>query len=168
MTDLLTLLREDWRTHDRSWSSPGLHALAVQRLGAWRRRQRGAARHVTGVAYWILKTFVRNLYGTELYDTTTIGRRLKIEHHVGVILGSEATIGDDVVIRQNVTLGRAGSAEDDQPYIGDGVRIGAGAIVAGGVKIGDHARIEPGAIVLSDVPAGATALAPKVRIMKAP
>lgn len=164
---LRALLREDWQTHRRSWSKPGLHALAVQRLGAWRRDRSLPVRLGSGIIYWPLKTLIRNVYGTEIYDTTVIGRRVHIAHHVGIVLGSASVIGDDVTIRQNVTLGAVGPGRPGQhPTIGNRVSLGAGAVVAGPVTVGDGATIGPGAIVLSDVPPGATALAPPARVMK--
>lgn len=163
---LPALLREDWETHRRSWSKPGLHALAVQRFGAWHRSQRPLVRQAVGIAYWVLKTVIRNIYGTEMYDTTRIGRRVHIAHHVGIVLGSSSVVGDDVTIRQNVTLGATGSGHSGHPTIGNRVSIGAGAVIVGAITVGDDATIGPGAIVLSDIPAGATAFAPPARVMK--
>ncbi|WP_219414384.1 serine O-acetyltransferase [Pseudonocardia nigra] len=145
---------------------PGLHALVVHRIGAWRRRQPAPVRIPVGLVYWVLKTLIRNLYGTEIYDTTVIGRRVKIGHHQGVVLGSSAVIGDDVLIRQNVTLGQGAGDDTGQPRIGNGVTLGPGAVITGAVTIGDGARIGPGAIVVTDVPAGAIAFASPARILK--
>lgn len=161
-------VREDWETHSRSWSKPGLHALLVHRLGTWGRSLPAPARLLVRVVHWVLRTLTRNVYGTEIHDSTVIGRRVRIAHHVGLVLGSSAVIGDDVTLRQNVTLGRVHPVEEpnDQPRVGNGVSIGAGAILAGPITIGDDVRIGPGAVVLTDVPAGATVLAPPARIIE--
>ncbi len=165
MTRLPALIREDWETHDRSYSSPGLHALVVQRIGRWRLAQPAAARRVVGIVYWVLKTVVRNVYGAELYDTTVIGRRVHIVQHSGVVLGSSSTIGDDVTIGHNVTLGALGpDRPGEHPTVGDRVVIGAGAVIAGPVDIGDDVTVGPRAIVLQSVPSGSTVLAPAARI----
>ncbi len=108
---------------------------------------------------------IRNLYGIELYPTTRVGRRVDIAHHQGVVLGRYAVIGDDVLIRQHVTLGQQGGDPTDHPVIGNGVRFGPGCTVAGGVRIGDGATIGAHALVLKDVPAGATAMVPPARIL---
>ncbi len=166
-------LGEDWKTHNRSWSKAGLHALAVHRLGTWGKGLPAPARVAVRIVHRVLRTLIRNLYGTEIHDSTihdstVIGRRVRIAHHVGLVLGSAAVIGDDVVLRQNVTLGRLRPEEapNDQPRVGNGVSIGAGPILVGPISIGDGARVGPGAVVFTDVPAGATVVAPPARIIE--
>lgn len=164
-------LREDFETHSRRRLMPGLHALVVHRIGVWRLSQPVPVRVVVGVVYKLVNAvIIRNLYGIEIHDTTRIGRRVRIAHHVGVVLGPGSVIGDDVLIRHNVTLGRSThqGPDDRLPHIGNGVEIGAGAIILGGVTVGDGARIGPGAVVMTDVPAGASAFAALARVMRPP
>lgn len=139
--------------------------MAVQRLGAWRLDRVGPSRPIATVAYKVLNVFVRNVYGTEIYDTTVLGRRVVIGHLGGTVIDSRAVIGDDCLIRQNVTIGQT-RPEGPSPTLGRGVDIGAGAVILGGVSVGDGARIGPNAVVIVDVPAGATAFAPPARLMR--
>jgi serine O-acetyltransferase len=164
---LRQLVREDRATH-RSITSPGFHALAVHRAQvALADRPGRAAACGRKVLDAINRLVIRNLYGIEIYPTTVIGRRVLIGHHVGVILGQRAVIGDDCLIRQHVTLGQFGSGTEDQPTVGRGVAFGPGSTVVGGVTIGDGAIIGAHALVLRDVPAGATMMAPPARLLPA-
>ncbi len=161
-------MREDWQTHDRHLNA-GLQVLLVQRLGAWRLGlPPGVPRKIVSFVYRLLSAVLRNVYGICLFDTTRLGRRIKIAHHSGVVIGSEAVIGDGCVIRQNVTIGIADWGDKGSPRLGRDVEVGAGAVVIGGVTIGDGARIGPNAVVLSDVPPGATAFAAPARRMQRP
>lgn len=165
------LIHEDWETHSRSMSMPGFQALVVHRLSVWAARQPTVVGlPVSLVLAVVNRLLIRNVYGVEIARSTAIGRRLRIGHHQGVILGYDTVIGDDCLVRQNVTLGQSndeGRAQD-QPVIGNRVEFGAGATVIGSITVGDGARIGPGAIVLTNLPAGATAFAPPARVMKAP
>ncbi|SFE04492.1 serine O-acetyltransferase [Blastococcus tunisiensis] len=162
------LIREDWVTHNRRLTAPGLHALVVHRLQVAVSGRSGVpARLAALLLHAINLLVVRNVYGIEAYPTTVIGRRVLIAHHVGVILGRHTTIGDDCLIRQHVTLGQLGGSTFDQPTLGNGVDIGPGATIVGRITIGDGARIGAHALVLRDVPAGATAMVPPARLLPA-
>jgi serine O-acetyltransferase/putative colanic acid biosynthesis acetyltransferase WcaB len=89
---------------------------------------------------------------------------LRVYHGAGIVINGRTVLGDDVAIRQNVTIGNARSG-GPCPVIGDRVELGAGAIVIGGISIGDDARIGAGAVVTKDVPAGATAVGNPARIV---
>lgn len=91
------------------------------------------------------------LLGVEIPAATTIGPGLRLRHGIGVVINPFVKIGANVMIRQNVTLGNR-YADDDTPSIGDGVELGAGAIIIGRCVIGDGARIAAGAVVIHDVP----------------
>jgi serine O-acetyltransferase len=163
---LLQLLREDWETHDRSLSLPGLHALALHRLVVWAQANPEPLGTLARLLYGVLnRLLVRNVYGLEISRTTVIGRRLRIGHHQGVILGNGVVLGDDCLLRQNVTLGLARDDDDvsASPRVGNRVQFGAGAVVVGSVTIGDGARIGPLAVVTRDVAPGATVRAAAVR-----
>jgi serine O-acetyltransferase len=83
-----------------------------------------------------------------------------------VSIAKDAEIGDDCVIRHNVTIGGVSGARPDGPIIGSGVEVGAGAVIIGRIRIGDGARIGPNAVVMTNVPAGAIAVAPATRILE--
>jgi serine O-acetyltransferase len=88
-----------------------------------------------------------------------IGRRLFIDHGMGVVIGETAIVGDDVTMYQGVTLGGTGKQRGKRhPTVGNGVVIGAGAKILGAVTIGDGAKIGGGAVVLKDVPPYTTAV----------
>lgn len=161
--EVLSIMREDWEVHRRDATQPGLHALLLQRYAAWRlglpagprRAALSAVRHVL----WIL---VRNVYGIELHDTARIGRRVRIVHQGRLVIDGEASIGDDSVIRHNVTIGRVRDL-GGAPRIGNNVDIAPGAVLAGEITIGDRARVGANAVVISDVPADTTVFAPPAR-----
>jgi serine O-acetyltransferase len=130
---------------------PGLHAVWAHRLAhrMWRHpEQRLAAR--------ILSQLTRFVTGVEIHPGATIGRRLFIDHAMGVVIGETAEIGDDVMLYHGVTLGgRSLAREKRHPTIEDGVSIGAGARVLGPITVGRGAQIGANAVVVKDVPAGA-------------
>ena len=97
----------------------------------------------------------RKKTGIEIHPGATIGRRLVIDHGMGVVIGETAEIGDDVLLYQCVTLGGHGKRH---PTIGNNVLIGSGAKVLGPFKVGDNSRIASNAVVLSEVPANSTAV----------
>ena len=138
--ELKALLREDYAANARSrmkWTffTPGFQAILAYRLGVWCNGLRPAAPARAGPARRrTSSTFlVRNFYGIELYPTARIGRRLRIAHQHGIVIHPRAVIGDDCLIRHGVTIGADGVRDDGgrAPVIGDRVRIGVGAVVAG-------------------------------------
>ena len=101
----------------------------------------------------------RRKTGIEIHPGATIGRRLVIDHGMGVVIGETAEIGDDVLLYQCVTLGGTGKDHGKRhPTIGNNVLIGSGAKVLGPFKVGDNSRIAAGAVVLSEVPPDSTAV----------
>jgi serine O-acetyltransferase len=106
----------------------------------------------------------RFITGIEIHPGAKIGRRLFIDHGMGVVIGETAEVGDDVLIYHGVTLGglslanRAGPGGKRHPTIGDGVAIGAGAQVLGPIRVGDGARIGANAVVATEVPPGETVI----------
>jgi len=157
---LLAQIAEDWRAHGRDWTRPGFQALALHRFGNWRMGlQPKVVRAPFSLIYRALIVGVRNFYGIELPYTTRVGRRVVFEHQGGIVIHGGASIGDDCILRQGVTLGnRKLDRPFDAPRIGARVNVGAGAVILGAVSIGDDARIGANAVVLSDVPPGATAV----------
>ncbi|MER7798031.1 serine O-acetyltransferase EpsC [Microbacterium sp. NPDC096154] len=126
---------------------PGLHAVWAHRVShrLWRRGLRFPARALSQIA--------RFLTGIEIHPGATIGRRLFIDHGMGVVIGETAEIGDDVLLYHGVTLGgRTRDAGKRHPTLGDGVAVGAGAKVLGPITIGARCAIGANAVVTRDAP----------------
>jgi len=140
---------------------PGVHALVLHRFAhaAWGRGFYWLARFVSN--------FNRFLTGIEIHPGAMIGRRVFIDHGMGVVIGETAEIGDDCTIYQGVTLGGTSlyRGEKRHPTLGRGVVVGAGAQILGGFSVGDEARVGSNAVVLKPVPAGATAVGNPARIV---
>jgi serine O-acetyltransferase len=149
---LLALLREDLRTHESPFAH-GFVALAVNRLGNWRMRLPRPLRAPLTLLYRFLYLCVLWLARIELPYIVKVGRRVRIWHNGGCVLGA-LCIGDDVQIRHNVTLGLAhhGAPLTSLPIIEDRVLIGAGACVLGPITIGHDSVIAANAVVTRDVP----------------
>lgn len=171
------LLREDYRIHNHDWTRPGFRAIASYRVAVW---AHGLKNPLLRLAFarlgGTMLRHARNRYGIELYRTASIGRRLLIGHQNGIVIHKHATIGDDCLIRQGVTLGvggvqrlaEKGYFESSAPVVGNRVDFGAGSMIVGKVRIGDDVNIGPNAVVLTDVPARATVMAPMSKIMQRP
>ena len=132
---------------------PGLHAIWFHRLSHrfYLSRRYTAARFVSHLGRFVT--------GIEIHPGATVGKRLFIDHGMGVVVGETATIGDDVTIYQGVTLGGTGKERGKRhPDIGNNVIIGVGAKVLGAITIGEGAKIGGGSVVLKDVPAHTTAV----------
>jgi serine O-acetyltransferase len=116
----------------------------------------------------LLSQLVRFLTGVEIHPGAQLGRRLFIDHGMGVVIGQTAQVGDDCVIFHGATLGGTSMRHGKRhPTLGDGVVVGAGAKVLGPVWIGDGARIGANAVVIRDVPAGAAAVGVPAKIRQA-
>src|SRR5215471_8818298 len=131
---------------------PGFHALLLHRLAhlLWRRRWLLAGRFVSHIG--------RMLTGIEIHPGARIGKRLFIDHGMGVVIGETAEIGDDCTLYQGVTLGGTSltRGEKRHPTLGNNVIVSSGAQVLGPFRVGDGARVGAQAVVLSEVPDGAT------------
>ena len=104
--------------------------------------------------------------GIEIHPGATIGRRVFIDHGMGIVIGETAEINDDCTLYHGVTLGGTSwNAGKRHPTLGKGVVIGAGAKVIGPILVGDGAKIGSNAVVVRDVPAGATAVGIPARIL---
>jgi serine O-acetyltransferase len=162
----LALCREDYDTHGRDSTLPGFRAVVVHRFGNWRLNVSPRVfRAPLTVLYRFLFRWVRNHYCIEIPHSATLGRRVCVEHQGGIVVHGSAVIGDDVTLRQNVTIGNRRLSEPyDAPTIGRRVNIGAGAVILGDISIGDDVAIGANAVVLDDVPAGCTVVGPKAEI----
>lgn len=165
---LVQQLREDWIAHGRDASLPGFRAIAVHRFGVWARLPRA---RVSGAilrrVHRSLFRYVRSHYGIELPVTTAVGRRVVILHQSGIVVHANAVIGDDCILRHNVTIGAVTfETIADAPRIGRGVQIGCGAVILGGIDVGEGARIGPNTLVLLDVPPGASVFVSAPRMLQ--
>ncbi len=134
-------------------SYQGVHAVWYHRVAhwLWLKGRRSAAR--------LLSQWARRRTGIEIHPGATIGRRLFIDHGMGVVVGETAVIGEDVLMFNGVNLGGTSMSPGKRhPTIGDRVVIGAGAKVLGPIFVGDDARIGANAVVVKDIPCGATAV----------
>jgi serine O-acetyltransferase len=139
---------------------PGFHVLLFYRVAHWLWERRWLV-----LSRWI-GYLGRILTGIEIHPGAKIGRRLFIDHGVGVVIGETAEIGDDVTLYQGVTLGGTKLNRGKRhPTLEDGVIVGAGAKVLGGFTVGKGARIGPNAVVRAEVPPGARVVAPRSTVL---
>ncbi|MCR4420315.1 MAG: serine O-acetyltransferase [Clostridia bacterium] len=130
---------------------PGFHAILLHRVAHW------LYRHRLVLLARLISQLNRFLTGIEIHPGAKIGRRLFIDHGMGVVIGETTEIGDDVTIYQGVTLGGTGKEKGKRhPTIGNKVVISTGAKVLGNITIGDNVKIGAGSVVLRDVPANCT------------
>lgn len=130
---------------------PGVHAVLAHRLNhwLWQRQLRWLARWLAAVTRW--------LTGVEIHPAAQLGRRVFIDHGMGVVIGETAEVGDDCTLYHGVTLGGTSWLKGKRhPTLGRGVIVGAGAKVLGPITVGADARVGSNAVVVKDVPQGAT------------
>jgi len=130
---------------------PGVHAVMWHRLSHWfwTHNLYFLGRFSSHISRW--------LTGIEIHPAANIGRRLVIDHGMGVVIGETAEIGDDCYIYHQVTLGVARTSKGKRhPTVGNNVIIGAGAKVLGPISVGDNARIGANSVVVDPVPADTT------------
>lgn len=140
----------------------GLHAVLLHRLAHWfyLRNRSVIAR--------LISQFSRFLTGIEIHPGAKIGKRLFIDHGLGVVIGETAEVGDDVLLYQGVTLGGTGNQRGKRhPTLGDRVVVGTGASILGNIRLGDNAKVGAGSVVVHSVPEGATVVGIPGRVVKA-
>ena len=139
----------------------GVHATINHWLAhwLWRKKLRFLAR--------LVSQWSRFWTGVEIHPGATIGKRLVIDHGMGIVIGETAELGDDVLLYQGVTLGGTGKDQGKRhPTIGNNVLVGAGAKVLGPFTVGAGARIAANAVVLKEIPPGATAVGMPARVVR--
>lgn len=168
---LFALLREDFSTPVRKdpalkskielfFNYPGVIALAHYRLAhsLYKREFKVLARIIMG--------FVQFITNIDIHPAAQIGRRVFIDHGIGVVIGETAIIGDDVTIYQGVSLGGVSLAQEKRhPTLESGVVVGAGAKILGNITIGTNAKIGANSVVIKDVPRECTAVGIPARIL---
>lgn len=162
MPHLLSLIREDVATvreRDPAAKSKlevflcysGLHAVWFYRVNHWLWNH-----HVSLAARW-LSQVARWLTGIEIHPGAKIGRRLFIDHGMGVVIGETSILGDDITLYQGVTLGGTGKELGKRhPTLEDSVVVGGGAKILGNIVVGKNCRIGAGSVVLRSVPENST------------
>jgi serine O-acetyltransferase len=139
----------------------GLHAVWFHRIShfLWNLGFKWIAR--------VLSMISRFITGIEIHPGAKIGRRVFLDHGLGIVIGETTEIGDDCTIYQGVTLGGTSlyKGVKRHPTLGKGVVVSAGAKVLGGFMVGDGARVGSNAVVLKEIPAGATAVGIPARIL---
>jgi serine O-acetyltransferase len=152
--DIRNIMEKDPAARSRAeviFCYPGFHALLFHcaARAAWDAGLKFPGRLISHLG--------RLLTGIEIHPAAKIGRRVFIDHGMGLVIGETAEVGNDVTLYHGVTLGGVSlRPEKRHPTIGDGVVIGAGAQILGPVTVGERALIGANAVVLSDVPAGVT------------
>jgi serine O-acetyltransferase len=162
MPQIFALIREDVTNvmdHDPAAKSrlevflcySGLHAVWFYRMNHWL-----WSHQLCLLARW-LSQMARWLTGIEIHPAARIGRRLFIDHGMGVVIGETSIVGDDVTLYQGVTLGGTGKEGSKRhPTLEDSVVVGSGAKILGNILIGKNCRIGAGSVVLRNVPEDST------------
>ena len=159
---------EDLKCYQEGLLAQGFWALQIHRFGSLRKNFEFALiRKPWGLLHLILVKFSEIFFGISINKNATLGRRVVFEHFGYIIIHANAVIGDDVVIRQGVTIGNKTLDRPlDAPTIGSHVNIGAGAAVLGKIIIGDHVDIGANAVVLHDVPSYHIAVGVPARLIR--
>ena len=140
---------------------PGLHALVLHRWAhsCWSHGFHWSARFISNFSRWFT--------GIEIHPGAQIGRRVFIDHGMGVVIGETAEIGDDCTLYHGVTLGGVSWNQGKRhPTLGAGVVVGAGAKILGPFIVGDRAKVGSNSVVVKPVPAGATVVGIPARIVE--
>ncbi|MGH1485111.1 MAG: AMP-binding protein [Cellvibrionaceae bacterium] len=147
------LLKEDFVTHEKDFMSQGFFALFVNRFGNWRMGIKNKfLRAPLSLLYLLFIKIAQVFCGIKLDYTVHVGRRVKLEHFGGMILGARS-IGDDTIIRQNTTFGIRDMTDlASKPTIEQGVNIGAGVVIVGDITVGRHSVIGPNCVITEDLP----------------
>lgn len=175
LTAAWQLLREDLQvardrdpaarsTLEVALAYPGVHAVWAHRLThrMWRTP-------VLRLPARLISQATRSATGIEIHPAATLGRRLFIDHGMGVVVGETSVVGDDVTLFHGTTLGgRSMTHGKRHPTIGNRVVVGAGAKVLGAVWVGDDAQVGANAVVVKDVPAGAVAVGVPATVRERP
>ena len=140
---------------------PGVKAVQSHRRAHW------FYEHDMKFIARLISQMSRRRTGIEIHPGAKIGKRLVIDHGMGIVIGETAEIGDDCLIYHGVTLGGTGKDSGKRhPTIGNNVLIGTGAKVLGPFKVGDNSRIAANSVVLGEIPPDSTAVGVPARVIK--
>jgi serine O-acetyltransferase len=141
----------------------GFHALQIHRVAncLWNDGRRSLA--------LFFQNKMSEGFGVDIHPAAKMGRGIMLDHATGLVIGETASVGNNVSILQNVTLGGTGKEHGDRhPKVGDGVLISAGAKILGNIRIGEGAKVGAGSVVLKDVPPHTTVAGVPARIVGRP
>lgn len=144
----------------RCLTQPGIHAVVFLRV-----QQTLYASRFRRFA-WLCYILNVRLTGAEFGPGCSVGAGLLVRHPLGIVVSNSATIGTNCKLLQHVTIGENLFGITGAPQIGDGVFIGAGAVIVGPVTVGSHSIVGANAVVLEDVPAGATVAGVPARVVR--
>jgi len=167
-----SLIREDFSnvkkndpalhsTFELFFNYPGLWALFFHRNAHWlyNKGLRFIPRFISALGQFL--TVI------DIHPAATLGRRVFIDHGVGVVIGETTIIGNDVIIYQQVTLGGVSTSKGKRhPTLENNVVIGAGAKILGNITIGENSKVGANSVVVKNVPADSTAIGIPARVLK--
>jgi len=162
--DFLNVKRNDPALHstfELFFNYPGLWAMLFYRIAhsLYTRGLRFLPRFISGIGLFLTTI--------DIHPAATIGRRVFIDHGIGVVIGETTIIGNDVIIYQQVTLGGVSTSKGKRhPTLGNNVVIGAGSKVLGSINIGNNSKVGANSVVVKDVPADCTAIGIPARVLK--
>jgi len=162
--DFLNVKRNDPALHstfELFFNYPGLWALFFHRIAysLYQKGLRFLPRFISAIGLFLTTI--------DIHPAATLGRRVFIDHGVGVVIGETAVVGDDVIIYQQATLGGVSTSKGKRhPTLGNNVVIGAGSKVLGNITIGENSKVGANSVVVKDVPADSTAIGIPARVLK--
>ncbi|MEA1954121.1 MAG: serine O-acetyltransferase [Campylobacterota bacterium] len=162
--DFLNVKKNDPALHstfELFFNYPGLWALFFHRIAHWfyKKGLRFLPRFISAIGLFLTTI--------DIHPAATLGRRVFIDHGVGVVIGETAILGDDVIVYQQVTLGGVSTDKGKRhPTLANNVVIGAGAKVLGNITIGENSKVGANSVVVKDVPADSTAIGIPARVLK--
>ena len=162
--DFLNVKRNDPALHssfELFFNYPGLWALFFHRIAhaIYNKGLRFLPRFISAISLFLTTI--------DIHPAATFGRRVFIDHGVGVVIGETAIIGDDVIIYQQVTLGGVSTSKGKRhPTLGNNVVIGAGSKILGNIEIGENSKVGANSVVVKNVPADCTAIGIPARVLK--
>jgi len=159
------MLMEDLRAN--SWSLRPCCMVVAYRIAhfcsVWRKKN--ALNNLWAAPVLLMYRFITEcLFGYEIQAAATIGRRFTIHHGYAVVINKNVVAGDDFTIRHGVTIGNRGPDSLACPVIGNGVELGANAILIGDITIGNNVIVGAGSVVVTDVPDNALVVGEKAKI----
>ena len=122
--------------------------------------------NVLFIGFRIIFKLMNILLSIDISEKTSIGKNFRIDHGQGLVINHKTIIGDNVIVRQNTTIGNKGDGDSACPIIGNNVNIGANVVIIGKIRIGEDSVIGAGTVVTKDVPANSVVVGNPARIIK--